>query len=74
MNKADTIIIRKICNGVMIEPFNREGRDLVVDAEIIAFQNADNFVGWIRKHFEIYEVPQGVDTKEAGNNNGAQTT
>ena len=63
MKREDKIIIRKIKNGVMIEPFNNDGGMSDIDAEIIAFQNAEDFVKWIKGHFNVYLVPGWDDEK-----------
>jgi len=70
MKREDKIIVRKIKNGVMIEPFNKDGGMSDIDAEIIAFQKAEDFLAWIKGHFNVYAVPSWDDEKGNTDNVG----
>jgi hypothetical protein len=65
MNKGDPIKIEEIHNGVMITPAPSPFKDPDISQfqvkNIIAFQNADDFIQWIKTHFSIFEVPKWDD-------------
>lgn len=66
MQKGDSIIVSEIKNGVMIEPErNYSSPTAIQKSEIISFQHADDFLAWIREHFNVYEVPRwGMENKK----------
>lgn len=69
MRRGEPVTIREIHNGVMIEPISQRGT-CVSDKEIIAFQDAESFIGWIKQHFSIYTAPKWEDDRSERKNHG----
>jgi len=56
MKRGDSITIKTICNGVMIEPYPQYEK--AEDRRNIVINHAEEFLSWIKNHFEICEVPE----------------
>jgi len=66
MKRGDSIIIREINNGVMIEPNWNQGvqaNSPNSNEDLIAFQDAESFTNWIKTHFSIYTQPSWDNNK-----------
>lgn len=64
MQKGAPINIREIHNGVMIEPAHNSPGVCTSDKEIIAFQDAESFINWIKQHFSVYTIPKWDNDNE----------
>ena len=72
MKTGDTIIISEVHNGVMIKP-KVHACEMCADEDIIAFQDAESFISWIKQHFQIYEIPKWDNIEDKSNKHMHQT-